>query len=45
LFLVDAIRQPRMVCRIAVAALVLIAGRKLMKYRPHRFFARLGWKV
>ena len=28
-----------------VAAVVLIAGRKLMKYRPHRFFARLGWKV
>jgi hypothetical protein len=34
-----------MVCRIALAALLLIAGRKLMKYFPQRFFARRGWKV
>jgi hypothetical protein len=45
LFLVDAIRHLRMVFRIALAALVLIAGRKLTKYLPHRFFARRGWKV
>jgi len=31
LFLVEAIRQSRMVLRIAFAALALIAGRKLTK--------------
>jgi hypothetical protein len=31
-----------MVARIAFAALALIAGRKLTKYLPHRFFARRG---
>ena len=44
-FGVEAIRHSRMVARIALAALVLIAGRKLTKYFPQRFFARRGWKV
>ena len=42
---VEAIRQSRMVARTALAALVLIAGRKLTKNFPQRFFARRGWKV
>jgi hypothetical protein len=33
-----------MVCQIALAALLLMAGRKLTKNCPHRFFARRGWK-
>jgi hypothetical protein len=42
---VDAIRHVRMVVRIALAALVLIAGRKLTKNFPQWFLARRGWKV
>jgi hypothetical protein len=38
-------RHPRIVLRTALVALVLIAGRKLTKYFPQRFFARRGWKV
>jgi len=34
-----------MVSRIFLAAFELIAGRKLTKNFPHRFFARRGWKV
>jgi hypothetical protein len=33
-----------MVWRIFLAALALIAGRKLTKNFPHRVFARRGWK-
>jgi hypothetical protein len=39
MFLIDAIRHSRMVCRIDLAALALIAGRKLTKNFPQRFFA------
>jgi hypothetical protein len=39
---IRAIRHSRMVCRIALAALLLIADRKPIKYFPQRFFARRG---
>ena len=42
LFLVAATRHSRMVARIAFAALLLIAGRKLTKNLPQRLRARLG---
>ena len=37
--------QRRIACRIRVAAALLTAGTKLMKYLPHRFFARRGRNV
>jgi hypothetical protein len=42
LFLVDAKRHRRIVVRIAVAAFVLMAGRKLTKPSFLRFMARRG---